>query len=128
MQRSHPIQTSFKDGEISPRLYGRVDLNRYANAVKECLNFIVLPQGGVSRRPGTHFVAEVKDSAARVRLIPFEFSDEQAYVIEAGNQYFRFYMDGGQIVTNPELIVNGTFDTTVDSWVNASDPGSVMEW
>ena len=42
----------------------------------------VFPQGGATRRSGTRFVTEVKDSSAVTRLIPFEFNVEQAYVLE----------------------------------------------
>jgi len=34
-----------------------------------------------------------------VRLVPFHFSTVQAYVIEFGHHYCRFYMDGGQILS-----------------------------
>lgn len=53
--------------------------------------------GGVTYREGLRFVASTKDSTKKARLIRFKFSVEQAYIIEAGHQYFRFYMDGGQI-------------------------------
>jgi hypothetical protein len=80
----------------------RVDIGDPAYYFNRCLvleNFFVWRQGPADRRPGTRFVAEVKSSAAKTRLIPFEYSTAQAYVIEAGNQYFRFYKDGGRIET-----------------------------
>ena len=57
---------------------------------------VVFPQGGATRRYGTRFVCEVKDST-KVTLIPFEFNIEQAYILEFGNLYIRFYKDNGQI-------------------------------
>lgn len=92
------IQSAFTSGEISPRLEGRVDLEIYQQALKTCENFIVYRHGGAVKRTGTKFVAEGKDSTKAVRLIPFEFSTTQAYVIEVGEEYFRFYRDQGQIV------------------------------
>jgi len=53
----------------------------------------------VVRRPGTKHVAEVKTSAKATRVIAFEFSTTQAYIIEVGDQYMRFYRDNGQIVS-----------------------------
>lgn len=97
MPKADPIYTNFTAGELSPRLAGRVDLEKYYNGVKTLENLIVHPHGGASRRPGTYFVAEVKTSSKEVRLIPFEFSTTQAYIIEFGDQYLRFYMDNGQI-------------------------------
>ena len=60
----------------------------------------VQPQGGVSRRPGSIFVREVKNSAHNVRLIPFEFNVEQAYILEFGDRYFRVHKDGGTVVSS----------------------------
>lgn len=92
------MQTSFNAGELSPRLAGRVDLEKYSFGLSTCENAIVQPYGGVSRRPGTKYIATAGVPTAAVRLIPFEFSETQAYIIEAGDHYFRFYMDGGQIL------------------------------
>ena len=99
MAKVHPIFTSFTTGEVSPLMYGRVDFAKYAAGLRVLLNYIIRPHGPVYRRPGTHFVCEVKDSTKFTRLLDFEFSTEQAYVIEAGDLYFRFYKDGGRINT-----------------------------
>ncbi len=98
MPRSTPILNQFTSGELSPRLEGRVDLARYYSGAKELTNMLVHPHGGASSRFGTCFVAEVKDSTKPVRLIPFEFSTEQAYLLELGHEYIRFYKDCGQIL------------------------------
>ncbi len=91
------IHNTFNSGEISPLLFSRFDLQKYFNACEELENFVVLPQGGIARRPGTYFVEEVKDSSKAVRLIPFVFSSEQAYVLEFGDLYIRFYTDHAQV-------------------------------
>lgn len=92
-----PILTNFTGGELSPRLEGRTDVTKYRDGCRELTNMYVWPHGGATRRPGTYFVAEVKDSSKKVRLIPFQFNIEQAYILEFGDQYIRFYMDDGQI-------------------------------
>ena len=74
MAKVTPIQTNFTGGEISPRLRGRVDLTKYTSSLAHCENFIVFPHGGVTKRSGTRFVAEVKDSSKYTRIIPFIFS------------------------------------------------------
>lgn len=99
--RSSPLQSNFSAGEFSPLLMGRVDVDRYKAAVETCLNFIPLAQGPLTRRPGTKFVAEVKDSADATRLVRFEFSTTQAYILEFGDLYIRFYKDNGQIESAP---------------------------
>jgi hypothetical protein len=96
--RNNPIQTNFTAGELTPKLRGRVDVSKYANGVQTLKNFTVYPQGGATRRTGTKFVKEVKTSANFTRLIPFEFSTVQSYILEFGNLYIRFYKDEGNIV------------------------------
>jgi len=118
MSRASPIQPSFARGEISPRLWSRVDLSFYRLGLELCENFIVLPHGGATRLPGTRFVAEVKDSAAQARLLPFAFSTEQTYVIEAGQRSFRFFKDRGVVYVEATdaTLANGGFDTDLAGW------------
>ena len=97
MARVHPFQSNFTAGELSPRLEGQIDFKKYFNGCSELTNMIVYPHGGATRRGGTHFVSEVKDSTKEVRLIPFEFNVTQSYVLEFGDTYIRFYKDNGQI-------------------------------
>ena len=91
--------TNFTGGELSPRLDGRNDLTKYNSGCKTLENMVVYPHGSASRRSGTQFVSEVKDSTKKTRLISFEFSTVQTYVLEFGNQYIRFYKDNGQILS-----------------------------
>ena len=97
--KTNQILTNFTAGEFSPRLNGRVDISKYYNACRTLQNMIVFPHGGASRRFGTVYVAECKDSTKKARLIPFQFSTSQAYIIEAGETYFRFYKDNGTITS-----------------------------
>ncbi|NND23886.1 MAG: hypothetical protein HKN86_04260 [Acidimicrobiia bacterium] len=90
---------SFTAGQLSPRMEGRTDFQKYFSAGTTINNFIVQPHGPVARRPGTYFVSEVKDSSKDTRLIPFSFSTTQTYILEFGNQYIRFYKDSGQITS-----------------------------
>lgn len=92
------IQPSFAGGEVSPSLYGRVDLEKYQTSLRRCRNFIVRQYGGVENRPGTRYVAPAKFPDRKCRLIPFQFNTEQTYVLEVGDHYFRVFMDGAQVV------------------------------
>ena len=56
-------KSNFTAGELTPRLFGRTDLGRYDNGAQTIQNFLVQPHGGLSRRPGTKFVREVKTSS-----------------------------------------------------------------
>lgn len=101
MARFAPAQNSFVAGELSPGLDARDDIAQYAEGCRKLRNLIVNPQGGVSRRPGTHFVSEVEDSADNIRLFGFRVSTNLAYVIEASDLLFRYY-------TNEGLLISGT--------------------
>ena len=100
--------TNFTGGELSPRLDGRNDLNKYSSGCKTLENMIIYPHGSAARRSGSRFIAEVKSSAAKTRLIPFEFSTTQTYMMEFGNQYIRFYKDNGQILEGDKTISGAT--------------------
>ena len=97
---------SFSKGEIAPDLYGRFDVDAYAQSLRKARNVVILKYGGVTKRPGTRLVAEVYDAAAPVRLIPFTFSIEQTYALEMGQGYMRVASAGG-LVLNEELSITG---------------------
>ncbi len=103
MARVSSIITNFRTGEISPKLEGRIDLQKYTEAAQTVNNMLVFPSGGVTRRPGTYFAGRSKDGG-KVRLMDFEFSDEQAYVLEFGANYIRFYKDGGLLTDTSQNI------------------------
>jgi len=106
--RSALQQASFTGGEVSPSLYGRVDLSRYTTSLRTCLNWFVKPEGGVSKRSGTRFICEVKNHAAETRIVPFQFSTTATYVLEFGDQYMRVIKDGGQVLESAKNITGIT--------------------
>jgi hypothetical protein len=114
MSKASPIQTSFNSGELSPSMDGRVDLGKYASGCKRLQNFIPMVQGPARRRSGTRFVNEVKNSAARTWLIRFEFSETQAYILEFGNQYIRFYINHAQVLSGGSTYEISSPYTTAD--------------
>lgn len=99
MPRSTFAFTNFTAGELSPRLDGRIDLQKYFQGCKTLENMVVHPHGGATRRPGTRHIAETK-SNGEARLVPFEFSTTQTYILEFGNTYMRVYKDGGQVLNS----------------------------
>jgi len=96
--------TSFAAGELSPRLDGRTDLQQYFRGCRTLENMTVHPHGGVSRRPGTVYASEVKTSGNSTRLIPFEFSTTQTYMMEFGDEYVRFFKNNGIITESGKTI------------------------
>ncbi len=107
MARVSTIVTNFRAGELSPRLEGRIDLDKYNEAAQTMQNMLVFPQGGTTRRPGSYYAGTSKDGG-QVRLINFEYSDEQAYVLEFGNNYIRFFKDGGILTESQKTITGAT--------------------
>jgi hypothetical protein len=103
MARSAFVKTQFNAGELSPKLVGRSDVEQYANGCSVMQNFLPLVQGGAHRRSGTRFVAEAKFANRTTILIPFQFSVAQAYVLEFGHEYVRFYRDRDQLMDDGKL-------------------------
>jgi hypothetical protein len=100
--------TNFTGGELSPRLDGRNDLTKYTSGCATLENLVVYPHGAAARRPGSTFVAEVADSDNKTRLIPFEFSTTQTYMLEFSNLKIRFYKDSGSILEGNKTITGIT--------------------
>jgi len=110
-----PLWRSFAGGEITPELYGRLDLAKYQTGLAKALNFLILPHGPAARRSGFGFVNEAFDSTQAVRLIPFAFSATQTVVLEFGHQYIRFFVNGSTLLeANVAIasIVGNTVNTT----------------
>ena len=86
------MQASFSKGEISPLLHARVDLAAYSTGLMELKNMLVLPQGGVTRRPGfTNMNVDVGGTSIR-KVIPFEFnSTDTALIVFSGGDYIYIY-------------------------------------
>jgi hypothetical protein len=49
-------KSSFAAGELTPTIEGRVDLPLYQSGAKKIINWMILPSGGLTRRPGTEFI------------------------------------------------------------------------
>lgn len=92
-----PLKNNTNAGEISPLIEGRVDQRAYENGLKKCLNFIPLIHGPITRRPGTMYVAAPKFNNKQCRLVRFEYSTTQAYILEFGDQYIRFFRNEGRL-------------------------------
>lgn len=102
MPRVQTITTNFTAGEFSPRLRGRVDLEKYNSSAELLRNAVVLRQGGATIRPSLDFCGEVKASANVTRPIPFVYSRDDAFVLELGDLYLRVWTpDGLPVETSP---------------------------
>lgn len=117
-------QRSFAAGEITPEMFGRIDLTKYQTGLQLCKNFLVLPHGPITRRPGTTYINECFYSTSAVRLIPFAFNAAQTLVLEFGNLYVRFHVQGATL-----LEANQAIGSIAGNTVNLVGHGySVNDW
>lgn len=89
-------QTTFAKGVIAPSLHGRTDLAAYSSSLKEGVNVIIKPHGGADNRPGLRYIHTAKRNICR--LIDFQFSKDQTYVIELTDKCARLLVRGGMIL------------------------------
>lgn len=99
MANFDPIQSSINAGELTPLLSGAVDLAKYKSGLAIQQGFLGLTQGPVMLRPGTRYIAFTKNSAQKARLMPFIFSGIEAFQLEFGNYYVRFYQGQQQVMS-----------------------------
>jgi hypothetical protein len=94
-------QSAFSGGEVSPDCYGRTDIPTYKNSLALSKNFLITKRGAAKNRSGTKEVSPCKNTGSAIppRLIPFVFSDEQAFVLEFGDHYFRVIQDGALVLS-----------------------------
>ena len=103
-----PIYPNFSRGEVSPLMFGRIDIEQYPSCLDKCRNMYIRPYGCASRLSGTEFVANAKNNG-KARLLKFVFSPTDSYIIECGAGYFRFYQDGGAVLkTDADAWETGT--------------------
>ena len=133
MPRFISYQTNFSTGELDPLLRARVDLEQYNNALAEATNVVIQPQGGLKRRPGLKHTLELPNSGTEsagngVRLIPFEFSVDDSYMLCFVHQ--RMYViKNGAVVTainggaNNYLAVSSITSAMLDdlNWTQSAD-------
>ncbi len=105
------IRGSFTGGEFSPELYGRTDFAKYNTGVQVLRNFFVDYRGGASSRQGTAYCLLCLKPNKPVRLFRFQFSDTQAFAMEFGDHYIRFYSKGGAVLEAPFDITAISYDS-----------------
>lgn len=100
------VQTAFATGEVSPSLFGRVDLDKERIAASTMRNIFVGYRGGVNSRAGTKFVGFSKQTGRDFppRLIPFQFSINQSLALEFGHHYMRVISNGRYVTESPVAI------------------------
>jgi hypothetical protein len=101
---------SFSSGELSPQLYGRLDLAKWHQGCSVARNMFISFKGGLTSRAGTAFVGACKQPAAGAppRLIKFKFNLFQSYVLEFGDHYMRVIANGAYVTEAPFVVTAAT--------------------
>jgi hypothetical protein len=81
---------SFNSGQLSTKMKWRIDTEKRGMGVEELENLLIRPQGMTYRRPGTEYIADA-NSVENIVLIPFEYSNTDAYAMEFGHNYIAFF-------------------------------------
>ncbi|MEM6668557.1 MAG: hypothetical protein AAF661_05005 [Pseudomonadota bacterium] len=85
-------QVSFAGGVIGEEAQGRIDVAKYQIGIADGQNVFVQPQGILSSRAGTEFVADIGEAGAV--LLPFKFDETDQYVLVFTNLALRFVKQG----------------------------------
>jgi hypothetical protein len=101
MPKLQVIATNFTAGVWSPKLRGRVDLEKYNSSLRDGENIVVLKHGGITARPALDYLGPIHDESAQARLVPFIYANDDAYVIEFGPSQIRFWKDGALVESSP---------------------------
>ncbi|MCT4495399.1 hypothetical protein [Bosea minatitlanensis] len=91
-------KSQFSAGELDPALHARKDLARNQAGLKACENYVVMVEGGLTRTPGTAYVAPLKDEMQRGKLVPFEFSVDDNYMLAFNAGVMRVHRNGGIVI------------------------------
>jgi hypothetical protein len=133
MPRFVEFQTNFSTGELDPLLRSRVDLQAYNNALESATNVLIQPQGGLRRRPGTKHILELPNTSTEsagngVRLVPFQFSVDDSYMLCFTHQRMHIIKDGAVVANingsgNNYLAVSSITSSIVDDmcWTQSAD-------
>ena len=95
MARQRVHQASFLRGELDPKILSRVDLAAYGQGLKKARNVVPVNQGGIERRSGSVYRANL---GAVTRIETFIFNETQEYVFAFQNQSLKIYSTNGTLI------------------------------
>lgn len=125
-----PLLRSFAAGEITPELFGRIDLDKFQTGLLKALNARVLPTGPVQNRAGFQYVLQARSATtSRCRMIPFAFSAEQTMALEFTDQKIRFHTNGQTLLeTAGSLTAPYMTQANPGVWTAAGHPYQNGDW
>jgi hypothetical protein len=123
MSNYAPIWLNFNGGEVSPAMRGRVDHEKYNSWLERVKNFILTPQGMLTKRPGSIMTGTCQDSDFDSELIPFEYSQDENYILEFGKTHIAFWTNDGRVLetSGAGTVTNSTRITKAAHGYNVGD-------
>ena len=105
--RTRPIQNNFRAGVLSPNMKGLVGTDIYNSGLEVGRNITIETMGGIKRRAGTEFITDY-GSVEYMRIFPFTFNRDQAYVIAIilandGTSRMDIYRDN--VLVAPNIVI-----------------------
>jgi hypothetical protein len=119
-QRGYSIQTNFSAGMLDLSSISRFDVEAYKAGGLDITNMLGLPLGGVTLRGGLAHFATVASGGANGRLLRFEFSTEQVYLMLVRALAIDVYLPDGTLAAT----VTTTYaadEIAALSWVQSLD-------
>ena len=97
MVRVSPPTMSAASGELSELMFARRDFVRFQNGARTLRGFVSLPEGPVTRLPGTRFMGFTRDDLP-ARLMAFQFSDDDAMLLEWTDNALHFWRQSALVM------------------------------
>jgi len=108
-------QISYNAGLLSPYISARLDIDKYYQGGEVYDNFLPLIEGPITRRPGNLFITPQGDEDSVARVVAFEVSVDQPYMLEFGDGYLRVFRD-------KSVVLDSTYAPVVVQSVSWSAP------
>jgi len=90
------VQSNFTRGILDPKIAARDETEIYYAGVRQGLNCIAIPQGGLERAEGLVYLAEL---AGKAQLFPFEFSTSQVYDVAVSDALVEVFLAGVMVAS-----------------------------
>ncbi len=116
---SKQVMVKFNRGEVDPDALTRFDVDKVNNSSSLMENALPIRLGPMSYRPGFGHLGTIPGPTY---LAEFIAATDDAAEVEFTNLQARFWVDDQTVTreTRNVSIVNGTFDTDLSGWTNAS--------
>lgn len=118
---------AFNAGELGAEALARTDLQNYPRGAETMENIFPLVQGGMTKMPGTIYVATCPGEA---ELRPFIFSESVKFALEFSDSLVRIVSDSGLVSLAGAAATIGTWtdeSATVSSGGGSAPSGGTGE-